>query len=97
MSGALQSFNAGFVKPTSCIIFSCTFCLMFLIDAIKPKVEKKLCFVSFCFRFASGNKNIIQKKRVKHFRRREQKLYMIINVYSTKSQKGRDPNSMIKF
>ena len=33
-------FNAGFVKPTLYNI-SRIFCLMFLIDAIKPNVEKK--------------------------------------------------------
>ena len=53
---------------------------MFLIDAIKPKVEKKLKKVfregelevyklnqilSFRFRFAGGNKIFIQKKRAK--------------------------------
>ena len=51
--------------------------------------------VYFCSRFAGGNKNIIQKKRENLFRRK-QKLHIITYVYS-KSQKGRDPNSMIKF
>ena len=37
-----QNFNAGFVKPTLYTIWSRIFCLMFLIDAIKANVEKKL-------------------------------------------------------
>ena len=36
---------------------------MFLIDASKPNVEKKFINVSFCVRFVSGNKVIIQNKR----------------------------------
>ena len=46
-SNQAQIFNAGFVKPTLYNIYSRLFCLMFLIDAIKPYVEKKFkaCFI----------------------------------------------------
>ena len=36
-----QNFNAGFLKPTMYNI-SRIFCLMFLMDALKPRVEMKL-------------------------------------------------------
>ena len=42
---------------------------MFLIDAIKLKIENKFktCFISFRVKFASDNKNIIYKKREYNF------------------------------
>ena len=48
LGGALQNFNAGFVKPTLQYFF-CFFCLKFLIDVIKANIEKKFktCFIFY--------------------------------------------------
>ena len=53
-----QNFNAGFVKPTPCNIFL-IFCLMFLIDAIKYNVEKKIQNLFYFFTRLFGGASVV--------------------------------------
>ena len=60
-------------------------CILFREDELKAYVQGKIRFVTFRVRFASGNKNFIQKKREKVFLNLEEisdhPIKVILNSY----------------